>query len=459
MLNNNTICAISTALSHGAISIVRMTGPSAFDIIKKVFKPKNEERFFKFESHTIHYGSIYDNDKILDDDLVSIMKGPKTYTGEDIVEINCHGGVFITKEVLEVILKNGAHLAEAGEFTKRAFYNGKLDLSQAEAVMDLLSAQSSASADISIKQLKGSLSSYINAMRGDILSILSTIEVNIDYPEYDAPELSIEEIKIKLTTLSEKINDILLTANTGKIIKEGIRTVLIGKPNVGKSSLLNRFLREDRAIVTDIPGTTRDTVEEYFNLDGIPLKLIDTAGIRDADNEVEKIGITKSKDLIKDADLVLALFDSSNNLEDEDIEILNMLPKTNVIGILNKTDLDSKIDTNKINEYIDSSNIISLSIKSDEDIKIIEDKIKSLFFNDKISVNNDLIITNTRHKDSLFKAKEYIDETIDACLAYVPQDLLSVKLQSALIELSNITGQNISEEIVNSIFHNFCVGK
>lgn len=462
MLNNNTICAISTALSPSAISIVRMSGPNASSIIKEIFIPSNPERFEKNESHTIHYGHIVDNfndNKVLDNVLVTYMKAPRTYTGEDIVEINCHGGIYVTKAVLALVLKNGASMAEPGEFTKRSFLNGKMDLSQAEAVMDLINSETEMFATSSINQVRGSLSYYIKELKGNLLDILSKIEVNIDYPEYDEPELTVKEINIKLKEIKNKIESVLSTADTGKIIKEGIRTAIVGKPNVGKSSLLNNILKEERAIVTDIPGTTRDTVEETINLDGIPLKLIDTAGIRKANDEVEKIGIEKSKDLIHSSDLVIAVFDSSRELSDEDIEILKTLTDKKAILVLNKSDLPQVIDMSKMSEYIDTSNIISISAKCDLHLTSLEEKIKLLFFNNDIKVNNDVIITNIRHKDSLHKAKKFIDDAIIESENNVTQDLISINLKSAMNELSLITGESISEEIVNAIFHNFCVGK
>ena len=387
------------------------------------------------------------------------MKAPRTYTGEDIVEINCHGGIYVTKAVLALVLKNGASMAEPGEFTKRSFLNGKMDLSQAEAVMDLINSETEMFATSSINQVRGSLSYYIKELKGNLLDILSKIEVNIDYPEYDEPELTVNEINIKLKEIKNKIESVLSTADTGKIIKEGIRTAIVGKPNVGKSSLLNNILKEERAIVTDIPGTTRDTVEETINLDGVPLKLIDTAGIRKANDEVEKIGIEKSKDLIHSSDLVIAVFDSSRELSDEDIEILKTLTDKKAILVLNKSDLPQVIDISKMSEYIDTSNIISISAKCDLHLTSLEEKIKLLFFNNDIKVNNDVIITNIRHKDSLHKAKKFIDDAIIESENNVTQDLISINLKSAMNELSLITGESISEEIVNAIFHNFCVGK
>lgn len=462
MLTNSTIAAISTSLSPSAISIVRMSGSDSVNIIKKIFRPINEDRFNKLESHTIHYGNIVDNfndNKVLDNVLVTYMKGPRTYTGEDIIEINCHGGAYVTKAILQLALRNGASMAEPGEFTKRSFLNGKMDLSQAEAVMDLINSETEMFATSSINQVRGSLSFYIKEMKQEVLNILSKIELNIDYPEYDEPELTIKEIKEKLDVLKDKLDSILSTSDTGKIIKEGIKTAIVGKPNVGKSSLLNNLLKEERAIVTEIPGTTRDTVEEAINLDGIPLKLIDTAGIRKANDEVEKIGIEKSKDLVKSSDLVIAMFDSSRALDDEDIEILELLKDKKCIIVLNKSDLDKKIDINEMSNYININDIIYISAKNDLHLTSLEEKIKSLFFNNDLKINNDIIITNIRHKDSLLKAKDFIIEAIEECEKNTPQDLIAVKLESVMGELSLITGESISEEVVNAIFHNFCVGK
>lgn len=462
LTNNNTICAISTALSPSAISIVRMSGPDAVSIIKKIFKPKNKERFENLTSHTIYYGEIIDNqneDKVLDNVLVSYMQGPNTYTGEDIIEINTHGGIYVTKAVLGLCLKNGCHLAEPGEFTKRSFLNGKMDLSQAEAVMDLINSETKEFATSSINQVRGTLSYYITELKKEILGIISKIEVNIDYPEYDEPELTIKEINEKLIEIDKKIDEVLSTSDTGKIIKEGIKTAIIGKPNVGKSSLLNNILKEERAIVTEIPGTTRDTVEETINLEGIPLKLIDTAGIREASDEVEQIGINKSKDLTKSSDLIIAMFDSSRELSEEDLEILNEIKDKKAIVVLNKSDLEQKIDENKIKEFVSDDEIIHISAKHDLHLSSLEEKIKKLFMNNDIQIKNDIILTNVRHKDALMKAKEFIEETIRQTEANISQDLLAINLESAIGELNLITGESISEEVVNAIFHNFCVGK
>ncbi len=453
LTSHQTICAISTALSQGAISIIRLTGPNAFSIVQKVFLPMHGEYFEDYASHTLHLGNIVHQGEVIDQVLLSIMKAPNTYTGEDLIEINCHGGVLITKKVLEVLLEAGAYLAEPGAFTKRAFLNGKLDLTQAEAVNDLISGSSDYALNIAIKQLHGGLSKYISDLAEQMLSLLSHIEVNIDYPD-EVDELGKEKIQEKLVEIKAKIDALLKTADTGRMIKEGIKTVIIGKPNVGKSSLLNRLLKYERAIVTDVAGTTRDTLEELLNLDGIPIRLVDTAGIRETPNEVERIGIRRTRDWIKEADLVLCMFDASNALTEEDFSILALVRDKKTIGIINKTDLPSRLDTSRL-EGIET---IQMSIQQDTGIVELEDKIKELFFKDQLSVSNDLLITNIRHKESLIKARECIQKVLEE-IERVPEDLLSIDLTNAYAHLRNITGENVSEDIIHSIFHHFCVGK
>lgn len=458
---DDTIAAISTPIGTGGIGIVRVSGNKAFDIGAKIFcSIKNKDIKFA-QTHTIQYGNIINplTSKIIDEGLIMIMKAPATYTKEDIIEINCHGGILSIQKVLEAVLNSGARLAEPGEFTKRAFLNGRIDLSQAEAVIDVINSKTELFHNSALNQLDGSISNKIKEYRNELLTLIAHIEAAIDYPEHDIEENTYNTIEIKTKELIGKINDLISTADTGKIIREGIKTVIVGKPNVGKSSLLNALLREQRAIVTDIPGTTRDILEENINLNGIALRIIDTAGIRETDDIIERLGVEKSKNFAKKADLILMLLDNSKSLSNEDISIFQLLKNRNYIVIINKTDLTRELEYNKINNYIDTKNIVELSVKDNIGINLLEDKLKNMFFSGQIDTSNDVFITNIRHKNSLIRAKESLLEVINTINLGMPEDCISIDLQKSYEILGEITGETVDEDIIDKIFSEFCLGK
>ena len=404
------------------------------------------------------YGHIKENEKIIDEVLVSYFKAPKSYTGENMCEINSHGGIIVMKKILELCLKKGAQLAEPGEFTKRAFLNGRMDLSQAEAVIDIINAKSDKEAKEGLKQLEGYLAKKINEIKKEILDIMTNIEVSIDYPEYDTPQILEDEIEKKIYNALNKLNALEKSFDNGKIIKEGIKTAIIGKPNAGKSSLLNAILKEERAIVTEYEGTTRDTIEEFVNIEGIPLKLIDTAGIRKTENEVEKIGIEKSKKLAKEADLCIVIIDSSKELNKEDEEILGIVNPDKTIIILNKMDLETKINENTENIKI-FKNIVKISALKQEGIGDLYNKISELFNLNKIDVDNSVIITNERHKNIINKAIMDLNKAKESLKNNMPIDIVAIGLKDVLEDLGEITGEVATEEIINEIFSRFCLGK
>ena len=447
-----TIAAISTPAGHGGIGIVRLSGEDALKITKKVFKPKKNR---KYKSHTIRYGYIVDaENNIIDEVLVSYFKAPNTYTGEDVCEINCHGGSVSTKQILELVLKNGAVMAEAGEFTKKAFINGKMDLSQAEAVIDIINSKSEKENRASVNQLQGFLSKKINEIKQDIIDILVDIEANIDYPEYDIEEVKRENIEKTLEKSIEKLIKLENSFDNGKMLKEGVTTAIIGKPNVGKSSLLNALLKEERAIVTEIPGTTRDTIEEYITIKGVPLKIIDTAGIRETTDRVEEIGVEKSKKILNEAQLVLILLDATRDLEQEDLELLSLVENKKHIVVINKIDVENKIDKTKI-----MGEIVEISAKTLEGLEKLEDVIENMFSFNDIEVENEAIITSLRHKQLIVLAKEELEKTRDAVINGLPIDMLSIEIQNAIQHLGEITGEAVSEDVIKGIFSKFCVGK
>ena len=455
----STIVSISTAPGIGGIGIIRMSGKDCFEILDKIFKPKNSQNIKEIQGYTIKYGNIVEEERVIDEVLVSYFKAPKSYTTENMCEINSHGGTVIMRKILELCLKNGAELAEPGEFTKRAFLGGRIDLSQAESIIDIINAKSDREAKEGIKQLEGFLSEKINEIKNDILYIMSNIEVSIDYPEYDSPDVTTTEILEMINVSREKLNELKNSFDNGKIIKDGIKTVIIGKPNAGKSSLLNAILKEDRAIVTEVEGTTRDTIEEFVNINGIPLKLIDTAGIRDAKDEVEKIGIEKSKKLAEDSDLIIAILDSSKNFTEEDFEILKIAKNKNSIIILNKVDLEQKIkpENPKLESF--NNNIISLSAKNKTGLNLLFEKITDMFNLNKINFDNDIIITNERHKNLILKAIQNLNKTEEILKRGMPIDIVAISLKDVLNNLGSITGEEAGEEIINDIFSRFCLGK
>ncbi len=436
-----------------------MSGKNCFEILNKIFVPKKQENIEDIKGYTMKYGNIVENNKIIDEVLVSYFKEPKSYTTENMCEINSHGGNIIMKKILELCLKNGAELAEPGEFTKRAFLNGRIDLAQAESVIDVINAKSEKEAKAGIKQLEGDLSQEIASIKQEILDVMVNIEVAIDYPEYDVEDVTNKQILDMLESVKKKLKKLEKSFDSGKIIKEGIKTAIIGKPNAGKSSLLNRILKEDRAIVTEYEGTTRDTIEEFVNINGIPLKLIDTAGIRNAEDEVEKIGINKSREIAKEADLIIAIFDSSKKLSEEDKEILEIIKGKKAIIILNKIDLERKIQKEDeiFKDFTD--NIIEISALNNIGIDKLYSKITKLFELNEINIDNDLVITNIRHKNLITKSIESIEKTKDIIEKNMPIDIVAVYIKDILEDLGNITGEFVTEEIINEIFSKFCLGK
>ena len=452
----DTIAAISTPKGEGGIGIIRISGDKSFEILDKIFKPKNPNKDLGF--YQFNYGFIHDGEKVIDESMVVRMKAPKTYTCEDVVEINCHGGQFVTQKVLELVLKNGARHAEQGEFTKRAFMNGRIDLSQAEAVMDLIQGKTEKSISLSLDQLRGDLRDKINSFKKVLLDITAHVNVVLDYPEEGIDDPLPVELRDNLEAVYEEATRLIESYDKGKKIKEGIKTVIVGKPNVGKSTLLNSLLREERAIVTHVAGTTRDVIEEVINIKGIPLVLVDTAGIRQTDDIVENIGVEKSKEFIEKADLVLLVLDASRELEDEDREVINQINENHkkVIVLLNKIDLERKIDLDEYN----FENIVEISAQKNVGIEDMEEKIYSFIVDEKVEDSSEkLIITNVRHKTALEKTKDAIRNIFETIDMGLPMDLISVDLKEALDSLSEITGEISSEDILDHVFGNFCVGK
>ncbi len=453
---NDTITAISTPLGSGGIGIVRISGDDALNVLKKIFKTK--KNVDEIKSHTINYGHIYDDDKIIDEVLVSVMKGPKTYTKEDVVEINCHGGIKATNKVLHTVLKNGARLADKGEFTKRGFLNGRIDLSQAEAIIDIINAKTDLAHDSAIKRLDGNLSNAIKKYREDILLMIANIEASIDYPEHDMEHDNYKIVEDKSHLLLNEIEKLINNFHKGQILREGIKTVILGRPNVGKSSLLNNLIGFDKAIVTDIEGTTRDIITEYVNIMDIPLQIIDTAGIRETDDKIEKIGVERSKEYAENADLCFVVIDVNKKLIKEDIEILRMVKHKKVIVLLNKIDLQEIAQLNEIENYVSKENIIKISAKENIGIQNLFERLKDIFFNGEINANDDIYISN-RHKQCLIKCKNSLLKVVDGLNMSMPEDLLVIDLKDSYDALMEITGESLDDNIIDKIFSEFCLGK
>ena len=436
-----------------------MSGEKCFDVLNKIFKPKKQESVENIKGYTIKYGHIVENNEIIDEVLVAYFKAPKSYTTENMCEINTHGGNVVIRTILELCLKNGANLAEPGEFTKRAFLNGRIDLLQAESVIDVINAKSEKEAKTGIKQLEGVLSKKIKEIKQEILDVMVNVDVSIDYPEYDVEDVTNSQISEMLDSVQTKLEILEKSFDNGKLIKEGIKTAIIGKPNAGKSSLLNAILKEDRAIVTEYEGTTRDTIEEFVNIDGVPLKLIDTAGIRDAKDEVEKIGIKKSKEIANDADLVIAIFDSSKELTKEDIEILNIIKNKKSIVLLNKADLNSVLNENDERFKKITENVLKISALNGEGLEKLYALISKMFSLEEINVDNDVIITNLRHKNLISKAIENVKKAKKTVEENMPIDIIAIFIKDILEDLGNITGEIVTDDIINEIFSKFCLGK
>ncbi len=450
---SDTIVAISTKLGVGAISIIRVSGDNAISLVNKVFREKD---LTKVESHTINYGFIHDGKEDIDEVLVSVMRAPKTFTREDIVEINCHGGIATTLRILDLLIENGGRRAEAGEFTKRAFLNGRIDLTEAEAVMDLIESKTDNSRKLALSSLEGNLKKYINSFRDKLKHVLANIEVNIDYPEYyDIEEVTRKELKEVITSLEKDLKNLVTKSEERQIIKNGIKTIIIGRPNVGKSSILNRFLKEDKAIVTDIEGTTRDIVEGSIIFDGIELSLIDTAGIRDTDNLAEKIGVEKSLSLIDKANLIIVVLNSSEELTDNDKFILDKVKDKNQIIVLNKNDLPSKIDKSKL----DFKHIVSTNTNTLDGIEPLKEEIKSMFKLSEIKEDDYTYLANERQLSLAKQALKSLGDAKNSLESDEPVDIIEIDLKEVFDILGSITGESYSDELLDELFANFCVGK
>lgn len=456
----DTIVGISTSLGESGINIIRLSGENSIEIASKMFISKKGKNIKELKSHTINYGEIIDNDRnVVDEVLLSIMNKPNTYTKEDVIEINCHGGSFVTQKILELTLNNGARLALNGEFTKRAFLNGRLDLSQAEAVMDVISAKTSVSHNLAKNQLLGNVKNAIHNLRDRVLDIVAEIEALIDYPEHDEGDQTYDILNLKCNDILTEIENIVKNSENGKIFRVGINIAIIGKPNVGKSSLLNKFLNEERAIVTDIAGTTRDTLYEYLNLDGIPIKMIDTAGIRETSDIVENIGIKKAIEQTEHADLIICMLDNSNTIEKEDLKIFDIIKDKKALIILNKSDICKCIDIKSLCEYCPEKYIFEISVKNEHNLESIKNCVKELFFAGDITVDDKVMLTNTRHLNALTEAKINLEKTINTIKKFMPVDFVSMDLQLVLENLGEITGDVFDEEIIDRIFSKFCLGK
>ncbi len=455
----DTIAAISSAAGNSGIGIIRVSGDEAIEVVDKIFRPANKnKKLANVESHTVHYGHIMDGDKTLDQVLVIVMKNPHSYTGEDTVEIDCHGGMLILKKVLDLVLKNGARTAEPGEFTKRAFLNGRIDLSQAEAVMDLINSKNDFALNSSIEQLKGGVSDAIKDIRKDIIYHIAFIESALDDPEHISLDGYDEEITEMLNENINKISKLVNSFDNGRIMKEGIKTVILGKPNAGKSSLLNLMLGEDRAIVTDIEGTTRDTLEENINFNGLSLKIIDTAGIRDTEDLVERIGVNKAKEIAKEGDLIIYVVDGSRELDDNDREIIKLINDKQAIILVNKSDMDTVINIDELKK--DSNrDVILFSAKNGEGVDQLEEEIRNMFYSGKVTYNDQVYITNARHKEALENALESLKQVKNSVDAGMPEDFYSIDLMDAYTDLGLIIGESVEDDLVNEIFSKFCMGK
>ena len=436
-----------------------MSGEECFLILEKIFEPKVKQKIEEVKGYTMKYGNIVENGKIVDEVLVSYFKAPKSYTTENMCEINSHGGNVMVRKILEICLKNGAELAEPGEFTKKAFLNGRIDLLQAEAVINVIHAKSEREATTGMKQLQGTLSKQIAQIKQEILDVMIQIEVAIDYPEYDVDEVTNGQIENMLQKVEEKLIKLENSFEQGKIIQEGIKVAIIGKPNAGKSSLLNAILREERAIVTEYEGTTRDTIEEFVIIHGIPVKLIDTAGIRQAKDEVEKIGIEKSKEIAKEADLIISIMDATTELTNEDVEILEQIREKKLIIVLNKMDLETTLEENDTRLQKASKHIVKISALNHEGIEDLYEEIANLFHLEEINLDHEVMITNVRHKNLITKAIENVKKTKNTVKNKMPLDIIAIFIKDILEELGNITGETISEDILNEIFAKFCLGK
>ncbi|HHW31330.1 MAG TPA: tRNA uridine-5-carboxymethylaminomethyl(34) synthesis GTPase MnmE [Clostridiaceae bacterium] len=463
MQTDDTIAAISTPAGTGGIGIIRISGDKAFEIAEKIFIGKKD--FSNIKSHTIKYGKIIDPSagEIIDEVLISKMRKPHTFTREDMVEINCHGGMTVLRNVLELVIREGARLAEPGEFTKRAFLNGRIDLSQAEAVIDIINSKTKESSKAAIEQLEGKLSRRLKEIRKKLISLIANIEVNIEYPEYDIEEITLEETCSTIHETYYELENLIKSFEKGRIIKEGIKAVIVGKPNVGKSSLLNELTGKDRAIVTDIPGTTRDVIEDYINIKGIPMRILDTAGIRETEDPVEKIGVQKTEKEILAADLVILMIDVRTGISNEDLEMVQKAKDKKIIVLINKIDLVEEKECNKtendIKNKLEGIETVKVSLLKGTGVEELTDKIYKLFVGGEINYSNEIIITNIRHKNLMEKAKICMKEALDGCRSGLPLDIISIDISRGADYLGQITGETVSEDVLHEIFSRFCLGK
>lgn len=455
---NNTIAAISTAIGEAGIAIVRMSGDDSINIIDKIFVSASKVKMAEAENRKFLYGHICDGDKKIDEVLVVKMKGPHSYTAEDIVEIHCHGGVVSVKRILNLILSKGARLAEKGEFTKRGFLNGRIDLIQAEAVIDLIKAKTDISFDLGLNQLGGALSEILNKLKDELVSMQALIVANIDFPDEDIEDAAYNDLLDRSNKILDKMDKLLENSKNSRLLRDGINTVILGKPNVGKSSLLNGLLKYDRAIVTDIAGTTRDVIEDYINLDGVLLKISDTAGIRETEDEVEKIGVNIAREKLKDADLVIAIFDISRDFDQDDKEILKLIENKKHIIILNKDDLEQKISDDEIEKYF-KDDYLRLSVMENESVMKVEKLIIDLFFDGELQISSDTVLSNLRHINALREAKKELLEVNESLNKRVFLDLIEVDLENVIAHISEITGTITTEDILDRVFSDFCIGK
>ena len=458
MFEKETIAAISTGITNSGIGIVRMSGKDAINILEKIFVPHKDIEVNKIESHTVYYGNITDDGHIIDEVLVVVMRAPNTYTREDIVEIDCHGGVFVMKKILDTVLKYGARIAEPGEFTKRAFLNGRIDLSQAEAVSDIINSKSSLALDASISQLRGNVKDAVKKLREKIIYHIAYIEAALDDPEHMSLENYSEELAVDVGIVINEIEKLIRTSENGKMISQGIKTVILGKPNAGKSSLMNALLGEDRAIVTSIAGTTRDTLEESLRLSELSLNIIDTAGIRQTDDIVEKIGVNKAKDIAKDADLVIYVVDASVPLDENDKDIIKIISDKKYIVLLNKTDLECIVKSEDIEKETGVIPVM-ISAKNNTGLDEFEKKVRDMFYDGKIELNDELYITNLRHKEALSESLESLKLVKESIDNDMPEDFFSIDLMNAYEVLGRIIGESVEDDLVNEIFSKFCMGK
>ena len=458
----DTIAAISTPMGEGAIAIVRLSGDEAVRISDKIYKSPNGKKLADEKSHTIHYGHLIDptTNEVVEEVMVSLMRGPKTFTREDVVEINCHGGIVSVNRVLQLVLRNGARLAEPGEFTKRAFLNGRIDLSQAEAVMDLIRAKTDRAMNVALGQMDGKLSKLIDQLRQALIETLAQVEVNIDYPEYDdVEEMTIPVLLEKCSWVREEIKKLLQTSSQGKILREGLSTVILGRPNVGKSSLLNSLVQENKAIVTDIAGTTRDIIEEYVNVRGVPLRLVDTAGIRETEDIVERIGVERSRQVLKEADLILLVLNAAEELSIEDERLFETIQSMDFIVVVNKTDLPRKIDLQKVIELANGRKVVTTSLLKEEGVIELEEAIAALFFEGQIESDDLTYVSNTRHISLLHQALDTISDAIEGAENGVPVDIVQIDVTRTWELLGEIVGDTVQESLINQLFSQFCLGK